>query len=60
MNKETKEFLTKSLQQHFGDDNIPTKSEHIWKDSASVLQAALVCEDLLIAMNMVEEEKEEK
>lgn len=58
MNEETKKFLTKVLQEHFGEGNIPTKSEDIWRDGNSVCGAALVCEELMIALNMLEQEGE--
>lgn len=58
MNSETKKFLTKCLQKHFGEGNIPTKSEDIWRDPYSVTGMALVCEELMIALNMLEQEGE--
>ncbi|UZV41285.1 hypothetical protein vBVpaMR16F_219 [Vibrio phage vB_VpaM_R16F] len=58
MNSETKKFLTKALKKHFGEGNIPTKSEDVWRDSHSVMNMALVCEDLMIALNMLEQEGE--
>ena len=58
MNLETKKFLTKALQKHFGEGNIPTKSGDVWRDSHSVMNMALVCEDLMIALNMLEQEGE--
>lgn len=58
MNSETKKFLTKTLQKHFGEGNIPTKSEDVWRDSHSVMNMALVCEDLMVALDMLEQEGE--
>ena len=58
MNKETEKFLTKALQKHFGEGNIPTKSEDVWRYSHSFMNMAFVCEDLMIALNMLEQEGE--
>ncbi|UUW39802.1 hypothetical protein VP14_115 [Vibrio phage VPMCC14] len=54
MNTETKDFVLKLLQSKFGDDNIPTTSEDLWKDTSSLMQSTEVLEDLLIALNIIE------
>ena len=58
MDNNTKQFLTKCLQKHFEEGNIPTKSDDVWRDSRSVMNMALACEDLMIALNMLEQEGE--
>jgi len=58
LNSETKQLAIKLLQKHFGDDNIPTTSEGLWKDTSTLIQSTEVLEDLLTALNIIKVEGE--
>lgn len=58
MNNETKQLAIKLLQKYFGDDNIPTTSEDLWKSTSTLIQSTEVLEDLLTALNIIKVEGE--
>ena len=55
---EIKQLVIKLLQKHFGDDNIPTTSEDLWKSTSTLMQSTEVLEDLLTALNIIKVEGE--